>query len=67
MKIPFAIYEVLPYFYIILGVASWLGIDEILGRLSGVLLFSTGAIILKRRIQYRKRSMASPVAWSKYY
>ena len=67
MRIPFAIYEALPFFYVILGAASLVGIDGILGRLCGVLLVAAGVIILKMRIEYRKRSMASPLAHSRYY
>ncbi len=67
MRIPFATYEALPVIYVILGAASLAGIDGILGRLCGVLLVAAGVIILKMRIEYRKRSMASPLAHSRYY
>lgn len=67
MKIPFAMYEGLPCLYVICGFVSLLGIDGILGRLCGLLLASAGAIILKMRIQYRRRLMINQLAHAKYY
>jgi hypothetical protein len=66
MKIPFAIYEALPCFYVICGCASLLGIDGFLGRLCGLLLASAGVIILKMRIQHRRRLMINQLAHAKY-
>lgn len=67
MRIPFATYQVLPCLYVILGAASLVGIDKILGRLCGLVLVAAGVIILKMRIQYRKRLMMDQLAHSRYY
>jgi hypothetical protein len=67
MRIPFATYEALPCLYVICGAAALIGVDGILGRLCGLLLVAAGVIILKMRIQYRKRSMMNQLAHSRYY
>jgi len=55
---PFAIYEILPYFCLAVGATAILGIDAVFGQLSGALLLILGFVILKMRIQHR-RSFAS--------
>lgn len=67
MRIPFATYEALPFLYVILGAASLVGLDGILGRLCGLLLVAAGVIILKMRIEYRRRLMMNQLCHSKYY
>lgn len=51
---PFAVYESLPYFYLVVGAAAALGIEAAIGQLCGGLLFMSGCLVLRMRIQYRR-------------
>lgn len=51
--IPRAIYEALPYFYILLGLVSLVWSANFLGQVSGGTLISAGLLIKHLRAQYR--------------
>lgn len=64
--VPHAIYEALPFCYIACGATAALGVDELLGRVCGVMLVTAGLAILKMRARYRKDIAINPITKSRY-
>jgi hypothetical protein len=54
----YPLYEALPMLYVVAGTAAVVGIDEIYGRVSGVLLLLLGLAIRAMRLRYRKTCLA---------
>jgi len=52
---PSALYEALPYIYLIAGAGALFGVDAVFGRICGVLLIGIGFVVLRMRSQSRKR------------
>lgn len=53
MWIPKALYEMLPYLYLLVGCSAAF-MPEVFGRVSGVMLCVAAGIIIKMRRTYRK-------------
>jgi hypothetical protein len=65
MKMPFAVYEALPYLYVISGAAALLGIGDMGGQISAALLMVMGGVILRMRIRYRRGLAINPATVSR--
>ena len=52
--IPKHIYELLPFLYVLAGMASVMGLDVSSGKASGVLLMIAGVSVYKMRLDYRR-------------
>ncbi len=52
---PSSVYEALPFIYLLVGAAALAGVDAVFGQMSGGLLMAIGVVVLRMRIQYRKR------------
>jgi multisubunit Na+/H+ antiporter MnhC subunit len=53
-RIPEAIYKILPYFYLSVGVLTILLANNFMAIISGISLISAGIIVWTLRYQYRK-------------
>lgn len=53
-NIPIWIYEPLPYLYTLMGVIATFVLDELVGKLSGLLLVSAGLVVWNLRFTYRR-------------
>lgn len=56
-RVPYALYEALPYVYMIIGVAAAIGSTNALGWVSGSTLVSAGLVIRHLRHQYRRAEL----------
>ncbi|MEW6676357.1 MAG: hypothetical protein AB1421_00415 [Pseudomonadota bacterium] len=54
-NLPYWLYESLPYFYAAMGVLAIASLEAIIGKISGMLLISAGAVIWQLRFTYRRR------------
>ncbi len=52
---PSFVYEALPFIYLLIGAGALFGVDAGFGQMSGGLLMAIGVVVLRMRIQYRKR------------
>jgi len=59
--LPHAVYETLPYAYLLFGVMSVLSFTLLLPKLCGGLLLWVGVSVLRMRTQYRRHHYAHPL------
>jgi len=63
MNMPKPIYESLPILYVIGGVAAISTVDSFMSFISGVLLGSSGIMIMFLRRNHRKSITKRPIIW----
>ena len=60
--LPHAVYETMPYGYMLFGALSLVSLAEVLPRLLGLLLVWVGVAVVRMRTQYRRNQYAHPHA-----
>ena len=60
--LPYPVYEMMPYGYVLFGGLSLIGLDSAVPKLCGLVLVGVGFAIRRMRQQYRRHQYAHPLS-----